>query len=75
VILDFAGTLIYPGGQSAFRKETQFRIAGPQNTSYFDPSNDWSFAGIASVPGTPAQTAKIPIYRGGVLIAGQEPPG
>ncbi len=75
VTLDFTGTLIYPGGQSAFKKEAQFRIAAPQNTSYFDPSNDWSFDGVSSNANTPAQTAKIPVYRDGTLIYGQEPPG
>jgi endoglucanase len=74
VTLDFSGTVIYPGGQSAFKKEAQFRIAGPQDTAYFDPSNDWSFAGVAQDPSAPSQTAKIPVYRDGVLIAGQEPP-
>jgi hypothetical protein len=75
VTVDFTGTLIYPGGQSAFKKEAQFRIAAPQNTSYFDTSNDWSFDGVSSDANTPAQTAKIPVYRGGTLIYGQEPPG
>lgn len=74
VTLDFSGTVIYPGGQSAFRKEAQFRIAGPQDTAYFDPSNDWSFEDVAQDPSAPAQTAKIPVYRDGVLLAGQEPP-
>ncbi len=75
VTLDFSGTLIYPGGQSAFKKETQFRIAAPQNTSYFDPSNDWSFAGVSSDASTPSQTVRIPVYRDGTLIYGQAPPG
>lgn len=73
VTLDFAGTVIYPGGQSAHKKEVQFRIAGPQNTSYFDPMNDWSFAGVGSDPASPAKTDKIPVYRGGVRIYGVEP--
>jgi len=75
VTLDFSGTLIYPGGQPFFKKEAQFRIAGPQNTSYFDPSNDWSFDGVSADASTPSQTAKIPVYRDGTLIYGVEPPG
>ncbi len=75
VTLDFSGTLIYPGGQSAFKKEAQFRIAAPQNTSYFDASNDWSFDGVSSDASAPLQTLKIPVYRDGTLIYGKEPPG
>jgi endoglucanase len=75
VTLDFSGTVIYPGGQSAFKKEAQFRIAGPQNPSYFDASNDWSFADVSTDPTTPAKTAKIPVYRDGELLFGEEPPG
>jgi hypothetical protein len=73
VTLDFGGTILYPGGQSAFRKEAQFRIAGPQNTSYFDPTNDWSFGGVSADASAPAQTATIPVYRDGTLIYGKEP--
>lgn len=73
VVVDFSGTLIYPGGQSASKKEAQFRIAGPQGTSTFDPSNDWSFDGISAEANAPAQTAKIPVYREGALIFGKEP--
>ena len=75
VTLDFSGTLVYPGGQSAFKKEAQFRIAGPQNTSYFDATNDWSFDGVSLDASAPAQTAKIPVYRDSTLIFGNEPPG
>jgi len=74
VTIDFGGTVIYPGGQSAFRKEAQFRIAGPQNTAYFDASNDWSFDGVSADPSAPAKTAKIPVYRDGDLLFGKEPP-
>jgi endoglucanase len=74
VTLDFAGTLIYPGGQSAHKKEAQFRIAGPPNTSYFDANNDWSFAGTSADPTTPSRNERIPVYRDGALVSGQEPP-
>jgi hypothetical protein len=72
--LDFAGTLIYPGGQSAHKKEAQFRIAGPPNTSTFDASNDWSFAGIAADPSTPSRNERMPVYREDTRVFGQEPP-
>jgi hypothetical protein len=73
VALDFAGTPIYPGGQSAHKKEVQFRIAGPPNTSYFDPTNDWSFDAVATDPASPAKTDTIPVYRDGARIYGAEP--
>lgn len=73
VVVDFSGTAIYPGGQSAFKKEAQFRIAGPQNTSYFDASNDWSFTGVSASASAPAQVDNIPVYRDGTLIFGNEP--
>ncbi len=73
VTLDFDGTAVYPGGQPAFKKEAQFRIAGPQNSSYFDPTNDWSFSGASSDPSVPSQTTKLPVYREGTKIYGDEP--
>jgi hypothetical protein len=36
------GVKIYPGGQSNYRKEVQFRIA---SSGAWDPTNDWSFTG------------------------------
>jgi hypothetical protein len=73
VVVDFSGTAVYPGGQSAFKKEAQFRISGPQDTSYFDASNDWSFADISASANAPVQVANIPVYRDGTLIFGNEP--
>ena len=64
---------IYPGGQSNFRKEVQFRIA---SAGAWDPSNDWSFAGVASTPGsTPVKVTRIPVYDNGVRVFGTEPGG
>jgi endoglucanase len=73
VSVDFSGTLIYPGGQPFFHKEAQFRISAPQNTTYFDPSNDGSFAGVSNDPSSPARSSRLPLYRDGVLLAGEEP--
>ena len=73
--LDFTGTVIYPGGQSAFKKEVQFRIAAPANASTIDATHDWSFDGVSADPAAPATVHKIPIYRNGLRISGEEPPG
>ncbi len=72
--VDFTGTKIYPGGQSNYRKEVQFRISGPQNAGIWDNSNDFSYKGITTtVGGTPVQTSNIPVYDNGVLIFGDTP--
>jgi endoglucanase len=73
VNLSCVGTLIYPGGQPFWRKEIQFRIA---SSGAWDPSNDWSFAGVAPTPGaTPVRVTHITVYDNGKLIWGQEPGG
>ncbi|MCL6590509.1 MAG: glycoside hydrolase family 9 protein [Firmicutes bacterium] len=66
------GTSIYPGGQSQFAGEVQFRIAAPSGTSFWDPTNDYSYKGLAS--GTPVKTVYIPVYDGTTKIFGNEPP-
>ncbi len=71
--VDFTGTPIYPGGQSAVRKEVQFRIAAPAGTSFWSNANDPSFQGIGSSANSPVKTAKIPVYDAGVRVFGQEP--
>ncbi|MFZ5542059.1 MAG: glycoside hydrolase family 9 protein [Pseudomonadota bacterium] len=70
-VLDFSGTPIYPGGQSAFRKEVQFRFAVPAGRPW-NPANDPSYAGLGS--GTPAKTAAIAVYSAGQRVFGNEPP-
>lgn len=71
---DFTGTKIYPGGQSAYRKEVQFRISGPKDTNFWDNSNDYSYEEIEKTPGEkPIQTSKIPVYDDGKLVYGVEP--
>ena len=65
---DFTGTKIYPGGQSAVRKEIQFRMSGPQNTNIWDNSNDFSYDGVnTETAGTPTQTKNIPVYDDNVF--------
>lgn len=74
VNVDFTGTKIYPGGLSAYRKEIQFRIAGPQNTNFWDSTNDYSFADLNGVTsGATVKTSYIPVYDAGVLVYGLEP--
>jgi endoglucanase len=76
VELDFAGAKIYPGGQSQFSKEVQFRLALPAEakTGSWDPLNDFSFAGLAG--STEAKiTDKLAAYENGVKVFGTEPSG
>nr|QFE31800.1 GH9 cellulase [uncultured bacterium] len=73
VLLDCTGVKIYPGGQSHYRKEVQFRITSAGD---WDPSNDWSFQGVATPAGAePTKTEYIPLYDDGELIWGMEPGG
>ncbi|HWT76939.1 MAG TPA: glycoside hydrolase family 9 protein [Mobilitalea sp.] len=74
VNVDFTGTKIYPGGQSNYRKEVQFRIAGPSNTSFWNNSNDYSFTELSGVTsGNVVKTTYIPVYNAGVKVYGNEP--
>ncbi|MDC7221933.1 MAG: glycoside hydrolase family 9 protein [Spirochaetales bacterium] len=73
VNVDFTGTDIYPGGQSAYKKEVQFRLALPATASEWDNSGDYSYEGISSDSSTLNQMTTIPVYDDGVLIYGEEP--
>jgi endoglucanase len=71
VLVNFTGTKIYPGGQSAFRKEVQFRMT---SSGAWNPSNDHSFQGIATTPGAPPIKApNISVYDGPTKVFGAEP--
>ena len=73
VNVDFTGTRIYPGGQSAYRKEVQFRIAAPATVTW-NNANDFSFKDLAGVTsGNTVKTVYIPIYDAGVKVFGNEP--
>lgn len=75
-LVDFSSSKIYPGGQSAYKSEIQFRIAAPQNANYWDNLNDWSYLGdTANHGGAPSQNINIPVYENGSLIYGAEPGG
>ncbi|UXH77904.1 glycoside hydrolase family 9 protein [Roseateles amylovorans] len=70
---DFSGTKIYPGGQSAYKKEIQIRIAAPDGTTYWNPANDPSYAGLGA-PGTAAvKVSNITLYDDGRKVWGNEP--
>nr|WP_150266532.1 glycoside hydrolase family 9 protein [Paenibacillus tepidiphilus] len=73
--VDFTGTNIYPGGQSAYRKEVQFRIAGPLNTTFWNNANDFSFQGVSTGASSPAKTPYIPVFDAGVKVFGELPSG
>lgn len=74
VNVDFTGTKIYPGGQSAYKKEVQLRISGPQNINIWDNSNDYSFTQISNVSsGSTVKTTYLPLYDAGKLVFGNEP--
>ncbi|MDT9725565.1 glycoside hydrolase [Xylanibacillus composti] len=70
--IDFTGVKIYPGGQSQHRKEIQFRISAPVNTTFWDPTNDYSYQGLRA-GSTAAKTPYIPVYDDGQLVFGTEP--
>ncbi|HEV7610038.1 MAG TPA: cellulose binding domain-containing protein, partial [Steroidobacteraceae bacterium] len=73
VTISCNGVKIYPGGQSQSRAEVQFRIA---SSGAWDPSNDWSFAGVSLTPGsTPVLVQHIPVYDNGARVFGTEPGG
>ncbi|MDC0709367.1 glycoside hydrolase family 9 protein [Stigmatella sp. ncwal1] len=69
VTADFTGTAIYPGGQSAFRKEVQFRIAAAVGAPW-NPANDPSYKNLTA---SAAKTPYLPVYDNGVRIFGIEP--
>lgn len=69
------GNAIYPGGQSAHRREVQFRIEAPNGTTGWDNTNDFSYNGITSSGTTLAKAPNIPVYNEGKLLAGKEPSG
>lgn len=74
--ISFDGDSIYPGGQSAYRREVQFRISLPDTApqNIWDPSNDPSFTGLTSMEDTTG-TPYIPAYENGSLVWGKEPDG
>jgi len=71
IILD--GENIFPGGQSPYRREVQFRIGLPETApqNVWNPGNDPSFKGLTTMSDTVGHTA-IPAYENGILVWGTE---
>ncbi|MCY9399216.1 glycoside hydrolase family 9 protein [Bacillus haynesii] len=68
--VSFSGVMIYPGGQSAHKKEVQFRLSAPAGTSFWNPENDHSYQGLSQKL---AKTRYMPVYDDGRLVFGNEP--
>lgn len=68
--IDFSGEKIYPGGQSSYKKEVQFRISGKG----WNSANDHSFKGIDSADsGNLVKANNICLYDAGKHLFGNEP--
>lgn len=73
VEIQFSGEPIYPGGQSSYKKEVQFRMT---SASVWDDSNDFSYQDIAGTNGgSLVKASHMALYEGGELIFGSEPDG
>lgn len=79
------GRAMQPTGQSEHRDEVQFRISipdavdGKPTTGAWDPTNDWSYEGVADAPNElkskEALNKHITMYVDDVLVWGTEPDG
>jgi hypothetical protein len=76
VEISFAGDKISPAGQSAYRREAQFRISLPDTASQtlWDPINDPSYKGLTQNADTSGDWL-IPAYENGTIVWGTEPDG
>ncbi|MFE6974122.1 glycoside hydrolase family 9 protein [Streptomyces sp. NPDC057682] len=73
VTVDCSGTDIAPAGQSAYRKEVQFRIT---SAGAWDPANDWSYPSTATTPGTtPVDAPHMVLLEGAAPQWGSAPDG
>lgn len=74
VSIDFSGVKVYPGGQSAYKKEVQFRIKN--NGGTWDPSNDFSYTDVEGSNGSSlTEAVHSALYDGDTLVFGSEPDG
>jgi hypothetical protein len=71
ITVSCAGTLIYPGGQNNYQKQVTFRIT---SSGAWNPTNDWSYQGVAAQGANPAKVKNIPVYDGKTRIWGNTPP-
>ncbi|SET41109.1 glycoside hydrolase family 9 protein [[Clostridium] polysaccharolyticum] len=71
VNIDLSGAKIFPGGQSQYRSELQFRIAAPCK---WDFTKSPSFKGINKTQGGAGNSVtSIPVYEGSKLVFGEDP--
>ncbi|MCM1298639.1 MAG: glycoside hydrolase family 9 protein [Firmicutes bacterium] len=70
--VDFGNTLIYPGGQDAYRSEVQFRMT---SSGAWDPDNDYSYSGLGTAQGTASLVTTLALYDGDKLVWGSQPDG
>jgi len=71
VLVDLTGAQIYPGGQSQYRSEIQFRIKAPCKWDY---TKSPSFEGIKGNAGGAGNTVYyMPVYEGDELVFGNDP--
>ncbi len=75
VEVSFEGVPIFPGGQSHFRKEAQFRLSVPDDApaGAWDARNDPSFDGL--VAGSRVKAPRMPVYEDGRRLFGEVPDG
>lgn len=74
VSIDFSGAKIYPGGQSAWKKEVQFRMLSANGT--WNADNDPSFKELVGTNGSElVRASHAALYEGGKLVFGTEPDG
>jgi endoglucanase len=72
ITVSCAGVLIYPGGQSDYQKQVQFRIT---SSGAWDPTNDWSYQGVAAQGTTPVEVYNMPLFDGSTQVFGNQPNG
>ena len=71
VKIDLSGAQIFPGGQSQYRSELQFRIGAPCK---WDFTKSPSFEGINKTQGGAGNSVTtIPVYEGNKLVFGKVP--
>lgn len=69
--IDLTGAQIFPGGQSQYRSELQFRISAPCK---WDFTKSPSFKGINKTQGGAGNSVScIPVYEGSKLVFGEDP--
>lgn len=70
ITVSCAGVDIFPGGQSNYQKQVQFRIT---SSGAWDPTNDWSYQGVAAKGANPVEVYDMPLYQGTAQIFGNAP--